>query len=333
MLRFLLVATALLAASAAPAGGTGGENSLTPGGAHAKLDGKGHMKPDGKFMLNSEMPKDDSKDPRLIHWMSEMRGNSMPVCNSTAMCWDSRACEHESHALGWTGRTDVSNGWHVCFDVIKPKTAACRVVSIGLGGEFEFEDEMTKLGCEVHAFDPTVELQEKHRAHAKANGWTFHPIGLAGSSGAVTDGSGNVYGHLDASSMLPLQDIFALSFPDTPKNIDYLKVDCEGCEWAALAHVKKTSPDLLKNVKQLAFEIHMTPSYGVPAASDMTLALDFIEDSGFSIFRTFQNIGARRDRNKVPRFLHDVGWTMRVPNYMNDSTAVPCCAEVHWVKR
>jgi len=282
-------------------------------------------------------PSSDEAEPgsRLAHWMNTMNGDSMRLCNATAMCWDDRACSKQSHALGWYNgerRDDVSNGWHVCYDVIQPHSTACRVVSIGLGGEFEFEDEMTKLGCEVHAFDPTVELQATHAKHARENGWTFHPIGLAGSSAAVTNGSTNVYGHLDADSMLPLDAIFRKAFPTAPREIDYLKVDCEGCEWAALAHVKRTTPDLLARIKQISFEIHMTPAYGVPAAAELTSALDFIEDSGFEVFRTFQNLGARKDRNQVPKELLDAGWKMRVPNYLNNSQQVPCCAEVHWVR-
>ena len=53
--------------------------------------------------------------------------------------------------------------WSVCCatstsDVGK-RLDPCVVVSIGIGGTWLFEDALAYAGCEVHAFDPTIELE------------------------------------------------------------------------------------------------------------------------------------------------------------------------------
>ena len=51
--------------------------------------------------------------------------------------------------------------------------------------------------------------------------------------------------------------------------ITVMKLDCEGCEWAALAHVKRTTPDLLARIKQImkqdaCFDLRMIGADAVP---------------------------------------------------------------------
>jgi len=58
--------------------------------------------------------------------------------------------------------------------------------------------------------------------------------------------------------------------------IDYLKIDCEGCEWALFEALEKHDPTFLSSVGQLAIEIHMNvdPATGKPhegTSTDITL--------------------------------------------------------------
>jgi len=58
--------------------------------------------------------------------------------------------------------------------------------------------------------------------------------------------------------------------------IDYLKIDCEGCEWALFEALEKYDPTFLSSVGQLAIEVHMNvdPATGTPlegTSTDLTL--------------------------------------------------------------
>lgn len=81
------------------------------------------------------------------------------------------------------------NHWHTC---VLPRRE-CLAVSIGIGGDWKFEDGLVSRGCEVHAFDPTAELRAKHEKHAGAPStlgrMKFHFLGLGNGgrpSGCVT---------------------------------------------------------------------------------------------------------------------------------------------------
>ena len=61
--------------------------------------------------------------------------------------------------VGGKREDDVDGAYYLCKDdVVWPfpsKTEApCLVYSFGINWDFKFDDEMAKLGCEVHAFDP-----------------------------------------------------------------------------------------------------------------------------------------------------------------------------------
>ena len=59
----------------------------------------------------------------------------------------------------------------------------CRLISIGLGDDFYFEDFLSRYGCEVHGFDPTYRLRGQHSGHAmmqsrRGRRMHFHFAGL-----------------------------------------------------------------------------------------------------------------------------------------------------------
>ena len=66
-------------------------------------------------------------------------------------------------------------GWRVCFDNFN--LTNCLVYSVGIANEYQFDIDMGKLGCEVHTFDPTVDLPEKLGPNV-----FFHKIGLYGGN-------------------------------------------------------------------------------------------------------------------------------------------------------
>ncbi|XP_076812207.1 uncharacterized protein LOC143459115 [Clavelina lepadiformis] len=52
----------------------------------------------------------------------------------------------------------------------------CLVYSFGINNDFSFDDEMAKLGCEVHSFDPSMTLADNSVTNT---GVIFHKIGIS----------------------------------------------------------------------------------------------------------------------------------------------------------
>ena len=66
------------------------------------------------------------------------------------------------------------------------RQAGCQVISVGIGSSWGFEDWLATSGCVVHAFDPTIGLSARHRAHAiqaqrAGKQIRFYFAGLAGN--------------------------------------------------------------------------------------------------------------------------------------------------------
>ena len=70
-----------------------------------------------------------------------------------------RVCDSTLPATNTARRDDLVE-WH-------PPTEGCLAVSIGIGGNWGFEDSLADAGCDVHAFDPTWELWRSHLEHAR----------------------------------------------------------------------------------------------------------------------------------------------------------------------
>jgi hypothetical protein len=51
----------------------------------------------------------------------------------------------------------------------------CLVYSFGVGGDHTFEDTLDKLGCTIHAYDPTMNQKE----YKMSENIYFHPVGLS----------------------------------------------------------------------------------------------------------------------------------------------------------
>ena len=174
---------------------------------------------------------------------AQREGHCALNCNSSN--WTRGCCRNVSSNFG----APFWEHWDVCQDRMAER---CLVVSIGLGGTFFFEDGLAALGCEVHAFDPTISLRAKHAAHASRNGWAFHFSGLAGGVDSITSGLENHYGALSNASMLSLREILSVAAGDADRHVDVVKIDCEGwphpiqqwahntahlrTEWLATAH-------------------------------------------------------------------------------------------------
>ena len=123
--------------------------------------------------------------------------------------------------------------------------------------------------------------------------------------------------------MLPLGDIFSRATGGSGSSVDVLKIDCEGCEWGALAKLAKDAPWLLSRVRILHLELHLTPALGLTNATQQLGALlsFLIELHGFRIFRRKFNAGWAADKKQMHPEL-----------VANGLLALPCCVELSLVR-
>ena len=142
---------------------------------------------------------------------------------------------------------------YVCMDDLMEdiRNEKCIVYSFGIGHDWSFEDNLAKMGCEVFAFDPTIEIKDALN-HSEI---TFKSIGLKGDPNIE-----DIYykslstileenGHLDTK-------------------ISYLKLDIEAHELAGIPIWLKTGS--LDNVQQIGMEVHLEPP-------TQNVTLDFLQ--------------------------------------------------------
>jgi hypothetical protein len=241
-----------------------------------------------------------------------------------------RHCRHQTQPFG-------RSAWRLCedlgalprprFDVGKshsPPDEGCLVISIGIGNSWEFEDALADLGCSVHAFDPTFELFKAHVAHAYKQPrvrFYFTGLGSAGTNGSASNAG--VYGAL-SKRLRPLDEIFRIAVEGRERSfVDVLKIDCEGCEWNAIADVAKRAPNLFAQVQYLLLELHMTPRYSLHAPAPLNALMShLIDHHGFHLFRKPHiNRGFPWARNETLPALTRAGLN-----------PIACCLELHLMK-
>ncbi|KZS12665.1 Uncharacterized protein APZ42_022826 [Daphnia magna] len=133
----------------------------------------------------------------------------------------------------------------VCFDKhITPDFGNCVVYSFGINNEWTFDEAMAQFGCQVYAFDPSMNVS----AHDRSELIHFYDIGLDGQDRLhPTKG----WRMKTASSIYEM----LASRHGASTLIDILKMDVEFSEWDAIPEMVQ-SGFLADKVKQLAVEIH-----------------------------------------------------------------------------
>ena len=162
------------------------------------------------------------------------------------------ACEYRHYFGGqmqlWDP-TGIDGQYPVCLDpavrLISSKEKRCIVYSFGINYDWSFDEAMEKYGCEVFAFDPSMNKTDyDHSQHIH-----FYQIGLGDND--IDDN--NVP---DVWKFKTLDSIYRMLVPRHGETIiDYLKIDIEYDEWEVLKQILKS--EMLKNVKQLTIEFHL----------------------------------------------------------------------------
>ena len=148
-----------------------------------------------------------------------------------------------SHCGHWDGH------WFVCLDNIYEdvKRGMCLVYSYGIADNLLFEEEMASLGCVVHAYDPTVDVQSE--------AVKIHQVGLSYFNGKTTIqvNQDNINPILEELEVMTLAEAMAVN-GDGDSQVSYLKVDVESHEISAIPEWLQSG--VLDNVRQIGLEIH-----------------------------------------------------------------------------
>ena len=118
----------------------------------------------------------------------------------------------------------------------------CLIFSFGINADWTFEDMMDKLGCTIHAFDPTVDYPKTRGNHI-----TFEKLGVSAKP--------------DMDMKLDTLSSILNKYNHQDSVISYLKIDIELSELEGLP--AWLASGALSNVQQIAVEIHLTEDVNV----------------------------------------------------------------------
>jgi hypothetical protein len=184
-------------------------------------------------------------------------------CFATPDCFPSARCK-----TGVPQKLQRGKRWEeqsFCVDDLKQAAKqqdGCLVYSFGIHDSWEWEEKVAKqFGCEVHAFDPTVD-----HAQDLAPGVTFHKLGLQAEGDDMAKTHAAEYDAIDPTLLLALPDIMQRLGHDK-RTLDVIMMDCEGCEWGVLRNLACSKES--GRVNQIVTEFHFQKSLGLETEVDV----------------------------------------------------------------
>ena len=268
----------------------------------------------------------------LRGWAQVINGKTMRYECRNASVPRARFRRRETAKMARGFGTRDADSWHVCYDDWQPWKTGCLGISVGIGGEWGFEDGLAQqAGCDVYAFDPTEGLVARHKMHAsdpeQRGRVHFEAAGLGGEVAQANTRSAR-YGSFDPNKtlILPLSALMERTRSTASKRatpiVDVLKIDCEGCEWTAFAEVARRAPNLLSRVRTILLEVHAIQRYGLQKSWEVHRLLDFlITHHGFRVYRSGFNKGWPGARNQI-----------RMPLVQAGFPHMPCCWLLHLIR-
>jgi len=182
------------------------------------------------------------------------------------------------------------------------KDKSCLVYGVGIADNWEFEKAMANQGCEVHAFDPTIEKPPT----AAVKNLHFHRWGLSGETErtGVHPVRGTLSGKLNTSQpMFTLEDMMK-ELGHTGRKLTVLKVDCEGCEWNSLSVVPA---ELWNRIGQMSLELHFSDGLMLDSPAMVHKAAKVataLQSTGFTKWRPDIREGWPWHRHLLPELLN-----------------------------
>ncbi|XP_063600547.1 uncharacterized protein LOC134776727 [Penaeus indicus] len=138
---------------------------------------------------------------------------------------------------------------NICLDQKYNITKSnCLAFSFGINYDYSFEDSLGRFGCQVFAYDPTMNKKD----HQRSSKVRFIATGISNYQGKKVVGMGKKWVARKVDRFENL--VKAAGMEGRP--IDIVKLDVELSEIDFMQDMLFNSRDVLKNVKQIAMEIH-----------------------------------------------------------------------------
>ncbi|KXS19230.1 hypothetical protein M427DRAFT_472148 [Gonapodya prolifera JEL478] len=163
---------------------------------------------------------------------------------------------------------------HKICDYPPQQHGECTFYSFGISTEYAFDRDLaTRWGCSGYAFDPSTD----HRS-TLTDRVLFFQIGATTLSESQSE-KYNWGKPWFVSSVPEIQKFFKHD------QIDVLKMDCEGCEYALARDVAEHNPSFFHNVRQFTIEIHISKVWIKDSEHVHNLGLLFLqlEDAGLEL--------------------------------------------------
>jgi FkbM family methyltransferase len=176
--------------------------------------------------------------------------------------------------------------WRLCIDSINSDSI---IYSFGVGYDIGFElGLIRRLGCEVHAFDPTPLSIEWVARQGTSPPFHFHPFGIAGHDGIarfhLPESHAVSFTVLEVarSKMTSVGEVYRLPTIMRKlghRRIDLLKLDVEGAEFGIMDDVLSNS----ENISQILIEFH-DRLLGPRSGENSGRSIDALRSAGFRVF-------------------------------------------------
>ena len=184
----------------------------------------------------------------------------------------------------------------VCMDGrMAPRRHRCLVYSFGINNEWSFDRHFEKFGCQVWAFDPSMNRSD---GNFRPN---IHFLRMGIAAADYVEGN---------ETYKTLESIYKqLETRHGPKVIDYLKIDAEGAEWTCLPQLLQSGT--LDKVKQMGVEFHLSAQSPLQEFRSRAAVLRSLEDYGMIRFSSRINIWTNEHVDVLGRsdYLgHEITW-------------------------
>ncbi|KAI9559265.1 hypothetical protein GHT06_016054 [Daphnia sinensis] len=214
--------------------------------------------------------------------------------------WTNRSSCQLAHDFGgkmMSNPSGIDGQKCVCIDPrIAPLSGQCLVYSFGINNEWSFDEQMESYGCQVFAFDPSM----NQPPHNHSSAIHFYDWGLGDRDEKLPNNwqihsLSSIYNNLTAwhGSVI----------------IDYLKIDIEGAEWRALPEIMNSG--LLSRIRQLGVEIHLNSVASLEQHREWAKVLRSLEQMGMIRFDSKRNPWYTGDFGKFRlsgSFGHEIAW-------------------------
>lgn len=209
------------------------------------------------------------KNRALLDAVNTMRCMILPGCYPDVRCGDGNEPLKIPQGKTWEQHSFCTGDLAASSEKKKLQNENCLVYSFGVHDSTEWEQKVAReFGCDVFAFDPTSNFEIN-----VAPGVTFHKLGLQGAGVDVSKTHSNLYSALDPDKLRSLGDIRRMLGHEN-RQVDVLRLDCEGCEWGVLKQLACSEDSRM--VDQLMVEMHFQKNLGIATDDDLLIAADAI---------------------------------------------------------